>query len=248
MIFAEVGIFAYICSCIGKLPVSRERKFRDNIMKKLCIFDLDGTLLNTISDLGAACNYALEKMGFQTHPISAYNYMVGNGVRRLLERAHPDADPQTVDRLLVYFREFYDAHCIDTTVPYPGIPELLEDLTARGVDVAVATNKYQSAAEKIIHHFFPDIPFVGIFGQVSGRHTKPDPSIIFAILSEHPVSKAQVMMIGDSAVDIETARRACVESIGVIWGFRPVSELRKACAVHVVSSPSEITKYLSDPF
>lgn len=217
-------------------------------MKSLVIFDLDGTLLNTISDLGSACNYALEKMGFQTHPISAYNFMVGNGVRRLMERAHADADSKIIDSLLVYFREYYDVHCTDTTKPYDGIPELLAELTERGVSIAVATNKYQSAAEKIIHHYFPDVPFVAILGQVSDRPAKPDPSIVFSILSKHPTPKAEVMMIGDSAVDIETARRACVASVGVTWGFRPVSELRKAFANHLVSQPAEILKYLSDPF
>ncbi|MDE6235773.1 MAG: HAD family hydrolase [Muribaculaceae bacterium] len=211
-------------------------------MKSLLIFDLDGTLLNTISDLGAACNYALEKMGYQTHPISAYNFMVGNGVRKLLERAEPDADKAEIDRLLEYFREYYDEHCTDTTVPYPGIPELLSQLTEKGIKIAVATNKYQSAARKIISEYFPDIPFVAVFGQVDSRPTKPDPSIIFAILNDSPTPKAEVMMIGDSAVDIETARRACVDSIGVTWGFRPVSELRKAYADHVVSNPNEILK------
>lgn len=211
-------------------------------MKSLLIFDLDGTLLNTISDLGAACNYALEKMGYQTHPISAYNFMVGNGVRKLLERAEPDADKSEIDRLLEYFREYYDEHCTDTTVPYPGIPELLSQLTEKGIKIAVATNKYQSAARKIISEYFPDIPFVAVFGQVDSRPTKPDPSIIFAILNDSPTPKAEVMMIGDSAVDIETARRACVDSIGVTWGFRPVSELRKAYADHVVSNPNEILK------
>lgn len=211
-------------------------------MKSLLIFDLDGTLLNTISDLGAACNYALEKMGYQTHPISAYNFMVGNGVRKLLERAEPDADKAEIDRLLEYLREYYDEHCTDTTVPYPGIPELLSLLTEKGIKIAVATNKYQSAARKIISEYFPDIPFVAVFGQVDSRPTKPDPSIIFAILNDSPTPKAEVMMIGDSAVDIETARRACVDSIGVTWGFRPVSELRKAYADHVVSNPNEILK------
>lgn len=216
--------------------------------KKLVIFDLDGTLLNTISDLGAACNYALRQMGFPEHPISAYNYMVGNGVRKLLERAEPDADSDTLDRLLEHFREYYDEHCVDTTVPYPGIPELLAELTRRDIAVAVATNKYQQAAEKIIHHFFPDIPFVAVLGQVEDRQPKPDPSIDFAVLNSHPTPKSEVLHVGDSAVDIETARRACVESIGVTWGFRPVSELRRAYADHLVSTPSEILKYIEDPF
>lgn len=211
-------------------------------MKSLVIFDLDGTLLNTISDLGAACNYALQQMGYPVHPISAYNFMVGNGVTKLLERAEPDADAAAIEQMLAYFREYYDEHCCDTTLPYPGIEELLRNLVNAGISVAVATNKYQSAAEKIIHHFFPDIPFVSIMGQIEDRPIKPDPSILFAILNAHPTPKAEVMMVGDSAVDIETARRACVNSIGVTWGFRPVSELRKAYSDHIISNPSEIYK------
>lgn len=217
-------------------------------MKKLVIFDLDGTLLNTISDLGNSCNYALKEMGFAEHHISAYNYMVGNGVRRLLERAQPDADEATINELLRHFREHYDDHCTDTTVPYPGIPELLTELTRRDIGIAVASNKYQSAVDKIITHYFPDIPFKAMLGQIPDRPVKPDPSIVFAVLNIAPTPKAQVLYCGDSAVDIETARRACVESIGVTWGFRPVSELRKAYADHVVSSANEILKYLDDPF
>lgn len=209
-------------------------------MKSLVIFDLDGTLLNTISDLGAACNHALEKYGFQGHHISAYNYMVGNGVRKLLERAQPDADESTIEKLLASFREFYDEHCTLTTRPYPGIPELLSRLTELGIKIAVASNKYQSATEKIVRHYFPDIPFVAILGQESLRPVKPDPSIVFAILNIFPTPKADVAFVGDSAVDMETARRACVDSIGVSWGFRPVSELRRAYADHIVSSPEEI--------
>ena len=211
-------------------------------MKSMVIFDLDGTLLNTISDLGNACNYALEKMGYPAHPLQAYNYMVGNGVRKLLERAEPDADEDTIEKLLAYFREHYDAHCTDTTLPYPGIPELLADLTERGVKVAVATNKYQSAAERIIAHFFPDIKFAAVLGQTDDRPIKPDPSIVFAILNIAPTPKADVMFVGDSAVDIETARRACVDSVGVSWGFRPASELRRAFADHIVSRAEEVFK------
>ncbi|MDE7509055.1 MAG: HAD family hydrolase [Muribaculaceae bacterium] len=211
-------------------------------MKSLVVFDLDGTLLNTIADLGMACNHALEQMGYPPHPLSAYNFMVGDGIRKLLERAEPDADPATIDKLLEYFREYYDAHCTDHTEPYPGIPQLLDDLVKKGIKVAVATNKYQSAAERIIQHYFPQIPFVAVMGQIDGRQTKPDPSIIFAILNDSPTPKADVMMVGDSAVDIETARRACVGSVGVTWGFRPVSELRRAYAEHIVSNPMEILK------
>lgn len=209
-------------------------------MKKLVIFDLDGTLLNTISDLGNACNYALRKGGLPEHTLSAYNYMVGNGVRKMLERAAPDVTEEKLNDLLKDFKVFYDEHCMDMTQPYPGIPELLADLTARGIRLAVASNKYKSAVDRIIRHYFPDIQFEVLRGEVPDCPKKPDPSVVFAILGESPTPKHDVMMVGDSAVDIETARRACIDSIGVTWGFRPVSELTDAYADHIVSDPSQI--------
>lgn len=213
-------------------------------MKKFVVFDLDGTLLNTIADLGNACNYALKEMGYSPHPLTAYNYMVGNGVRRLMERAEPDATPDTIDMLLSKFREYYDEHCTDLTRPYPGIPELLAELQDKGVAVAVTSNKYQFAVNRIISHYFGDITFAAILGEVPDRPKKPDPSIVFEALNIHPTPKREVLYVGDSAVDIETARRACIESVGVTWGFRPVSELRSAYADHIVSDPSEILKYV----
>ena len=211
-------------------------------MKKLIIFDLDGTLLDTIADLGTACNHALESKGYRRHPLAAYPYMVGNGVRKLIERAQPDASPEEVEELLGIFRQYYDEHCTDYTKPYPGIPELLAELHSRGIAIDVASNKYESASRRIVTHFFPDIPFVAILGQVDDRPVKPDPSIDFQVLLSHPTPKAQTMHVGDSAVDIETARRACIDSVGVTWGFRPITELRKACADHIVSTPDDILK------
>ncbi|MDE6753010.1 MAG: HAD family hydrolase [Muribaculaceae bacterium] len=215
-------------------------------MKNLVIFDLDGTLLNTIYDLGEACNFALRKMGFAQHPIPAYNYMVGNGVKRLMERAQPDANEQTIETLLKYFREYYDDHCTDATKPYVGIPELLTNLSEEGVKIAVASNKYQAATTRIIDYFFPNIPFVAVLGQNPERPVKPDPSIVFEILSENPTPKNEVLYVGDSGVDMETARRACVDSVGVTWGFRPVTELKQAYADHIVSVPGEILKIVKE--
>lgn len=209
-------------------------------MKQLVIFDLDGTLLNTIADLGNACNYALKKSGYSEHPLSAYNYMVGNGVKRLMERAAPDATPEQIKSLLADFREYYDEHCTDLTEPYPGIAQLLVSLEGLGIKLAVASNKYQAAVDKIIAHYFPEIDFVVIRGEQPDCPKKPDPSVVFAVLSESPTPKSAVMMVGDSAVDMETARRACIDSCGVTWGFRPVSELRSAYADHIVSNPDDI--------
>lgn len=212
--------------------------------KKLVIFDLDGTLLDTIADLGEACNHALKEMGYPSHPIPSYRFKVGNGVKKLIERSLPDSDEQSRARMLEIFRSYYDRHCMDNTKPYPGIEQLLRKLTERGIAVAVATNKYQEAARRIIAHYFPDIPFVAVMGQIAERHTKPDPSVDFAILREHPTPKAETVHVGDSAVDIETARRACVDSIGVTWGFRPQIELRRALADYIVSSPAELEELL----
>ncbi|MCM1368954.1 MAG: HAD family hydrolase [Candidatus Amulumruptor caecigallinarius] len=209
-------------------------------MKKLIIFDLDGTLLNTIDDLGSACNYALRKCSMATHTLSAYNYMVGNGVRKLIERAAPDADAARLEELLGYFLEYYGSHCTDFTKPYPGIPELLRTLSDNDIRLAVASNKYQQGVDKIIGHYFPDIKFAAVCGERPEMPKKPDPSVVFAVLNAVPTPKNDVLMVGDSAVDIETARRACVESVGVTWGFRPVSELTSAYADHIVSNPAEI--------
>lgn len=213
-------------------------------MKKLVIFDLDGTLLNTINDLGLACNYALEQCGFKTHPLSAYPFMVGNGVRRLIQRAQPDATDAQIDEIIRHFKEYYDQHNCDTTTPYNGVHDMLHTLINNGVQIAVTSNKYEHAVQDIIKHFFPDIPFVALKGEVPGRPRKPDPSIVFAVLMEHPTPKDDVLYVGDSGVDIETAKRACVENVGVTWGFAPVSQLRNAYADHIVSTPAEILKII----
>lgn len=211
-------------------------------MKKFVIFDLDGTLLNTIDDLGMATNHALESEGFTTHPLEAYPMMVGNGVSRLIERALPDEcrTRDTVDRLLVSFREYYDVHLADNTKPYPGIPELLRELQERGVALAVASNKYQEAVTRLMDIFFPDILWAAAEGNRPDVPRKPDPSIVFDILSTHPTPKAETLYVGDSGVDMETARRACIESVGVTWGFRPVSELRDYHADHIIYNPADI--------
>lgn len=211
-------------------------------MKSLIIFDLDGTLLNTIDDLGNACNHAMRTMGYPTHALISYPLMVGNGITRLIERALPDEHrtPETITEARRIFVEYYNEHCCDATTPYPGITQLLSDLTSRGINLAVASNKYDSAVHRIISHYFPDIAFSAVFGHIEGIPTKPDPSIVFEILTACPTPKAETLFVGDSAVDIETARRACVDSVGVTWGFRGEAELRKAYADHIISDPDDI--------
>lgn len=217
-------------------------------MKKLVIFDLDGTLLNTIEDLGHAANYALEKNGYATHTIASYPFFVGNGVRRLIARVLPEdhRDDANVELLLKDFLEYYDAHCCDCTKPYDGVPDLLRELRDKGVLVAVASNKYHSAVERIIGHYFDDIDFVAVEGQKEGVNVKPDPSVVFAILAVARVPKRDVLYVGDSGIDMETARRACVDSVGVTWGFRSEKELVENYANTIVHSPGSILTLLDE--
>lgn len=215
-------------------------------MKKLVIFDLDGTLINSIKDLGAATNHALEQNGLPTHPLEAYPMYVGNGVSKLIERALPEdqRSKAMVERLRADFTAYYDVHNTDYTRPYDGILPLLERLQQRGIKVAVASNKYDAAAKALVTTLFPTINFAAIEGQKEGVPVKPDPSIVFEILGTTQVQKSDVLYVGDSGVDMETARRACVDSVGVTWGFRSVEELRANYANHIVDSPEEIIPLL----
>ncbi|MDE6628737.1 MAG: HAD family hydrolase, partial [Muribaculaceae bacterium] len=163
---------------------------------------------------------------------------------KLLERVLPESarTSERVEALRVYFKEYYGEHMADLTEPYPGISDLLQQLNARGIAVAVASNKYQSAVEELVGRFFPDVEWAAVEGQKEGVPVKPDPSIVFGILGKCPTPKAEVLYVGDSGIDMETARRACVESAGVSWGFRPVSELREYQADHIVESASQLLR------
>jgi phosphoglycolate phosphatase len=219
----------------------------------LIIFDLDGTLINTIDDLGQACNHALSACGFPTHKTEDYPQLVGNGINRLIERALPEEhrDEATVLRLREYFVPYYDAHNCDLTRPYDGIPELLQSLKAAGHTLAVASNKYQAATEKIVAHFFPGT-FDVVLGERIGVPRKPDPQIVYDILSMlHPVSSSilkeeleEVLYIGDSLVDAETAHAAKATLVLCTWGFCTEQQLRTAQPKYMIQHPSELLNIL----
>lgn len=217
-------------------------------MKKLVIFDLDGTLLNTIADLALSTNYALNKLGYPTHEVEAYNFMVGNGINKLFERALPEGEKteENVLRIRKEFVPFYDMHNADESRPYPGIPELLSRLQDAGIQVAVASNKYQAATQKLIAHYFPTIKFTAVFGQRDGVNVKPDPTIVFDILKIANIEKNDVLYVGDSGVDMQTAANAGVTACGVTWGFRPRAELEEFNPAYIVDSAKEI-KCLLNP-
>jgi len=209
-------------------------------MKKLVIFDLDGTLLNTIADLAQSTNHALSVLGYPMHEESAYNFMVGNGINKLFERALPEGEKseENVLRVRKEFVPHYDRHNADKSRPYPGIPELLEQLQLQGLQIAVASNKYQAATQKLIAHYFPKIDFVAIFGQREGVNVKP--TIVEDILSIAKVDKKDVLYVGDSGVDMQTAINAGVTSCGVTWGFRPRTELEEFNPDYIVTGAKEI--------
>ena len=214
----------------------------------IIIFDLDGTLLNTIDDLGYACNYALEQTGYPTYPIEAYPAKVGNGINNLIRRALPVAEQteENVLRVREYFVPYYNAHNCDFTRPYEGIEELLASLKAQGHRLAVASNKYQAATEKIVTHFFPGV-FDVILGEREGVERKPNPQIVFDILDRFAegirtanAEELRILYIGDSLVDFETAKNAGVPFVACSWGFVARERLVEAGIKTIIDKPEEL--------
>lgn len=204
------------------------------------IFDLDGTLLNTIDDLGYACNYALEQTGYPTHPIADYPRMVGNGINNLIRRALP-LDQQTEENILrvrAFFVPYYNEHNCDYTRPYEGIPELLVTLKAQGHKLAVASNKYQTATEKIVEHFFPGV-FDVILGEREGIERKPNPQIVYDILSTLNI-KHSTLYLGDSLVDRDTAANANTPFVACSWGFVNKEALIANDVPRIIDKPEEL--------
>ena len=206
------------------------------------IFDLDGTLLDTLADLAASCNYALRTHGMPEHSIDDVRRFVGNGVRKLMERAVPDgtANPD-FEATFATFREYYMLHSLDTTKPYPGVPEVLAELKAHGCRLAVVSNKMMAATVELCHHFFPDTIEVAIGeNEAAGIRKKPAPDTVFAALKELGVEKEYAVYVGDSDVDIATARNAGIPCISVLWGFRDSEFLLEHGAETFILKPSDL--------
>lgn len=216
-------------------------------MKRLVIFDLDGTLLNTIKDLASSTNYALTKLGHPTHPTEDYRFFVGNGINKLFERALPEAfrNEKEVLQMRQVFVQHYNQHKTDQTTPYEGIPHLLHTLQQKGFLLAVASNKYQEGTEQLVRTYFGDVTFCTLLGQRSGHPTKPDPSIVLEIMQTAGIINPQeVLYVGDSGVDMQTAHNAGVDACGVTWGFRPRQELEQYLPEHLIDAPQELLKLL----
>lgn len=213
---------------------------------RLLIFDLDGTLLDTIEDLANAVNFALRQFSFPEHPVEAYRFMIGNGINKLLERALPEAH-RHADGISMMRHEFlrhYSRHADDCTRPYPGISELLRTLQENGFQLGVASNKIHEATVELVKRFFPEINFSLVLGQREAVPVKPAPDILLEIMDTAGVGKEETLYIGDSGVDALTAINASVPFIAVLWGFRPQSELAQAGATRFVEKPEEILEIL----
>ena len=215
-----------------------------NMTKQLVIFDLDGTILDTLEDLKNSLNAALDKMGYPQRTLEETRRFVGNGIRKLIQRAVP-AGTGEVQQQAAYdaFMAHYRIHCADHTKPYPGIKQLLEELKARSYRLAVVSNKADSAVQILCEKYFPKI-FDCAVGERPGVRKKPAPDAVNEVLERFQLPREQALYIGDSEVDIETARNAEVDCVLVDWGFRDRETLAANGAAHVVSDCREIWTYL----
>ena len=213
----------------------------------LVIFDLDGTLLNTIGDLAASVDYVMRSRNLPEHSDAEYRQMVGGGIKRLVERALPAplaANEAYVEECVAQFRRYYVENIDRHTHPSEGMPALLHRLQRCGVKVAVASNKFQHGTERLVAKFFSDIEFVAIEGNRDGAPLKPDPQIVRNIMAIADVPAERTIMVGDSGIDIRTAAAAGIASVGVAWGFRFAEELYDAGATKVASTISELEEIL----
>ena len=209
------------------------------------VFDLDGTLLDTLEDLAQACNWVCERHGWPTYPTQQYKSFVGNGAAKLLERVSPPEEitPALQRQTMEEFTRYYNAHKTDHTRVYPGMPQALEELGRSGVSMAVLSNKPDLAARPVVERYYPGVfPFVQ--GAVEGVPVKPDPTALFALLERMGARRERTLFVGDSNVDIQTAKNAGLASCGVLWGFRSRQELEGEGADYLAADPRELERII----
>jgi phosphoglycolate phosphatase len=218
-------------------------------MTKLVIFDLDGTLINTMEDIAGACNHALEARGHPQRRLDEFNMLVGRGVQNMLRGALPEdqrTDEMTA-KMYSHFVPYYNEHICDRTKPYPGMYETLDALAAKGIAFAVASNKYQEGTELLMGKLFGRYNFVSILGQREGKPIKPDPQIVIdAMEAAGCTDRNEVIYCGDSDVDMQTGINAGVRTIGVTWGFRTREELAAYSPWKLIDRAEEIVEAIEN--
>ncbi|GHU79568.1 phosphoglycolate phosphatase [Clostridia bacterium] len=216
-------------------------------MSIFAVFDLDGTLLDTIVDLADACNYALKKQGFPVHPVNPYKYFVGMGVYNLIKKALPEEarSEEIIAAVKADYDSYYSVHSRDKTAPYSGIVEALAALRERGVRLAVLSNKPHEYIKPLTDLYFPGIFDISV-GQRENVPTKPDPTAVFEIMESFGAKKDAGFYIGDTSTDMRTGKSAGLYTIGVLWGFRTKDELESHGADVIIAEPSELLKIIVD--
>lgn len=212
---------------------------------KAAIFDLDGTLVDSLADIGGAMNRALAHHGLPTHPVDAYRLFVGDGVQKLAERALPRDRQELKEPVLAEYRRYYAEGLLDRTQPFPGIEGLLDGLTERGVALAVLSNKPDPATRRIVTHFFSRWPLKAVFGERAGVPRKPDPTAALEIARAVGAQPDECLFVGDSAIDMRTANAAGMRAVGVLWGMRGREELEANGAKALVAHPADILPLVS---
>lgn len=208
------------------------------------IFDLDGTLLNTIDDLADAVNYSLKHNGFPTRPTHEVKSFVGNGIQKLISRSLPDGSTEAdFEKCLADFKAYYNEHCLDKTEPYEGISDLLTFLKSKGSKIAVVTNKNNTAAQRLIAHNFGSLVDFTL-GHTEGIAHKPDPAGVYKAMRELDSCAGECIYIGDSDVDCHTGHNAGMHVIGVTWGFRSLENLQSAGADYIANTAEELLQYI----
>lgn len=208
----------------------------------VCIFDLDGTLIDSLGDLAACCNEALQLHDLPAHPIDSYRYFVGSGIKNLIKRSMGEkaSDEKLVTSVYKAFNMLYNEKCLELTKPYKGISALLSHLRNNGIKVAVLSNKSDEFAKRIVNELFDENEIDLVWGKKEEFPIKPSPDSLFAVLKSFDCDKEKCLYIGDSDVDVITAKNAEVDFCGVQWGFRGAEELLSAGAKTIVEKPSEI--------
>lgn len=216
-------------------------------MKKIVIFDLDGTLLNTLDDLADSTNYALSKFGYPTRTIEEVRQFVGNGVAKLIERAIPDGkNNSNFEKCLSIFKENYAQNMYNKTAPYNGIIEMLSNLKSKGIKIAVVSNKFDLAVKELCKKYFEGfIDFAAGENEAQGINKKPAPDTVLSVLREFNFAPEDAVYVGDSDVDIMTAKNSHMPCISVTWGFRDKKFLLENGATILINAPSEIYNHLA---
>jgi len=215
-------------------------------MKTLCIFDLDGTLLNTLADLAAACNLALAELGLPTHPVDAYRLFVGKGMRALMETIVPPGSPKAlIDDCTKIFARHYQECWHEKSKPYPGVEELFRRLKKAEVALAILSNKPHEFTLLCVRHFFPAVDFLRVFGLRDGYARKPDPASALELAQIAGMAPQDCFFIGDSAIDIATGDNAGMKTIGVTWGFRGREGLKDSPARYLVDTADTIYRLVA---